>query len=115
MGSLDDLQAALAATLGTRMRSSAADRGELTIEVTSADAVDALTALRDEPKLAFSTMIDLIGVDYRGYPGHDGPRFEVVYNLLSLVHNWRVRVRVACPDDDFPALESAINVWPSAN
>ncbi len=75
----------------------------------------ALTALRDEPKLAFSTMLDLLGVDYRGYPGHDGPRYEVVYILLSLAHNWRVRVRVACPEDDFPALDSAIAVWPAAN
>jgi NADH-quinone oxidoreductase subunit C len=115
MGSLDDLQAALAATLGTRLRSSVLDRGELTIEVSGADAVDALTALRDEPKLAFSTMVDLIGIDYRGLAGYDGPRYEVIYNLLSLVHNWRMRVRVACPDDDFPALDSVINVWPCAN
>ena len=115
MGSLDDLQAALAATLGTRLLSSVVDRGQLAIEVSGADAVDALTALRDEPKLAFSTMVDLVGIDYRGYAGYDGPRFEVVYNLLSLAHNWRLRVRVACPDDDFPALDSAINVWPCAN
>ena len=115
MGSLDDLQAALAATLGTRLLSSVVDRGQLAIEVSGADAVDALTALRDEPKLAFSTMVDLIGIDYRGYPGYDGPRYEVIYNLLSLVHNWRLRVRVACPDDDFPALDSVIPVWPAAN
>jgi NADH-quinone oxidoreductase subunit C len=115
MGSLDDLQAALAATLGPRLRASGVDRGELTIEVASAEAVDALTALRDDAKLAFSTMVDLLGVDYRGYAGHDGARFDVVYNLLSLAHNWRVRVRVACPDDDFPALDSVIGVWPCAN
>ena len=115
MGSLDDLQAALAATLGTRLLSSVVDRGQLAIEVSGADAVDALTALRDEPKLAFSTMVDLVGIDYRGYAGYDGPRFEVVYNLLSLAHNWRLRVRVACPDDDFPALDSVIPVWPAAN
>jgi NADH-quinone oxidoreductase subunit C len=115
MGSLDDLQAALAATLGQRLRSRVVDRGQLTIEVAGADALDALTALRDDPKLAFSIMLDLLGVDYRGYRGYDGPRYEVVYILLSLVHNWRVRVRVACADDDFPALDSAIGVWPAAN
>jgi NADH-quinone oxidoreductase subunit C len=114
-GSLDELQSALAAALGTRLRSSALDRGQLTIEVGAAEAVDALTALREDPKLAFSTMLDLLGVDYRGYAGYDGPRYEVIYILLSIVHNWRVRVRVACPADDFPALDSAIPVWPAAN
>jgi NADH-quinone oxidoreductase subunit C len=114
-GSLDDLQGALVAALGAKLRGSKLDRGQLAIEVASAEAVDALTALRDDSRLAFSTMVDLIGVDYRGYPGHDGPRYEVVYNLLSLAHNWRVRVRVACPDDDFPALDSVIGVWPAAN
>ena len=114
-GSLDDLQGLLAAALGARLGASKLDRGELAIEVASADAVDALTVLRDDPKLAFSTMVDLIGIDYRGYPGYDGPRYEVIYNLLSLVHNWRLRVRVACPDDDFPALDSVIPVWPAAN
>ena len=39
----------------------------------------------------------------------------MVYNLLSITHNWRVRVRVFCPDDDFPAVESMIPVWPAAN
>ncbi len=114
-GSLDELQSALAAALGARLRSGVLDRGQLAIEVGATDAVEALTALRDDPRLGFSTMLDLLGIDYRGYAGHDGPRYEVIYILLSLVHNWRVRVRVACPDDDFPALDSAISVWPAAN
>ena len=114
-GSLDDLQSALGAALGARLLASALDRGQLTVDVGAADAVAALTALRDDPKLAFSTMLDLVGVDYRGFPGRDGPRYEVIYILLSLVHNWRVRVRVACPDDDFPTLDSVIAVWPAAN
>ena len=61
-------------------------------------------------------MLDLIGIDYQGYGNApERPRFAVVYNLLSLVHNRRVRLRVFCPDDDFPALESIIPVWPAAN
>ncbi len=55
-------------------------------------------------------------MDYEGYGGGwDGPRYAVVYNLLSIEHNWRVRMRVFSGDDDFPAVESVIGVWPSAN
>jgi len=115
-GSLDDLQAALAAVLGERLRGRTVDRGQLTIDVPAADLVAAATALRDHESLAFSTMLDLLGVDYLGAAGApEGPRFAVVYILLSIRHNWRLRVRVRCPDDDFPALDSVIGVWPAAN
>jgi NADH-quinone oxidoreductase subunit C len=114
-GSLDDLQSALDAALGGRVKARALDRGQLTIEVASGDLVDVATTLRDHEALAFSTMLDLLGVDYQGYAGHDGPRYAVVYILLSIKHNWRLRVRVYCPDDDFPELDSMIGVWPSAN
>jgi len=115
-GSLDDLQAALAAVLGERLRGRTVDRGQLTIDVAAPDLVPAATALRDHEGLAFSTMLDLLGVDYLGATGApEGPRFAVVYILLSIRHNWRVRVRVRCPDDDFPALDSVIGVWPAAN
>jgi NADH-quinone oxidoreductase subunit C len=113
---LDLLQAALATTLGDRIRKQAVDRGQLTIEIGGKDFVEAATRLRDDKTLGFSEMLDLIGIDYQGYDNAwDGPRFAIVYNLLSLTHNWRVRVRVFCPDDDFPALESIIPVWPAAN
>ena len=114
-GSLDDLQSALDAALGGRVKARALDRGQLTIEVASGDLVDVATTLRDHQALAFSTMLDLLGVDYQGFAGHDGPRYAVVYILLSIRHNWRMRVRVYCADDGFPALDSAIGVWPSAN
>jgi NADH-quinone oxidoreductase subunit C len=44
-----------------------------------------------------------------------GGRFAVVYHLLSLRHNWRLRLRVFAPDDDFPVLESVIELWSAAN
>ena len=39
----------------------------------------------------------------------------MVYHLLSLANNWRLRVRALAPDDDFPVLPSVIEIWPAAN
>lgn len=114
-GLLEVLQSALAAALGDRVRICAADRGQLTVEVTAGDLVEAATVLRDREALAFSTLIDLLGIDYQGHGGWDGPRYAVAYNLLSVAHNWRLRLRVTCPDEEFPALDSVIGVWPAAN
>jgi NADH-quinone oxidoreductase subunit C len=114
--SLDTLQAAIASALGDRLRSQVVDRGQLTIEAPAASVVEVCTILRDDPVLAFEQQIDLAGIDYRGNARmRDGPRFAVNYNLLSVRHNWRVRVRVFCPDDDFPAVDSVVGVWPSAD
>jgi NADH-quinone oxidoreductase subunit C len=44
-----------------------------------------------------------------------GVRFAVVYHLLSLPHNWRLRVRVFAGNDDLPVVNSVIGIWPSAN
>jgi NADH-quinone oxidoreductase subunit C len=114
-GTLEELQTALAAALEGRIRSKSVDRGQLTIEVAPGDLVAACTRLRDDPALAFTLLLDLIGIDYQGYAGWEGPRYAVVYNLLSITHNWRVRVRTFCADEDFPAQESVIPVWPAAN
>ena len=48
-------------------------------------------------------------------PPSDGVRFAVVYHLLSLAHNWRLRVRTFAADDDFPVVNSVIGIWPAAN
>ena len=114
-GTLDQLQAALDAALGQRVRNRVVDRGQLTVEVSAADLVECCAKLRDDPALQFTTMLDLIGIDYQGYAGWDGPRYAVVYNLLSIAHNFRVRVRVFCQDEDFPGVDSVIGVWPAAN
>ena len=65
--------------------------------------------------MAASDVHTTTGKSHTGRGYKDGPRYAVVYNLQSILHNTRVRVRVFCPDDDFPALESAIPTWPSAN
>ena len=90
-------------------------------EVTAVVAADRLHGvmriLRDRPELRFETLIDACGVDYSGYGNAtgEGPRFAVVYHLLSLAHNWRLRVRTFAADDDFPVVRSVIDVWPAAN
>jgi NADH-quinone oxidoreductase subunit C len=115
-GTIETLQSALDANLGTRIRGRYVDRGELTLEVAAKDLVAAAIVLRDDKSLAFTTLIDLLGIDFQGHASlGEGPRYAVIYNLLSIEHNTRVRLRVACPDDDFPAIDSVTGVWPSAN
>jgi NADH-quinone oxidoreductase subunit C len=114
--SLDTVQASLAASLGEKLRKSVVDRGQLTIEADAADMLAVCAALRDDAALRFTELVDLIGVDYRGYGnGWQGPRYAVVDNMLSIEHNARVRLRVFCANDEFPAVDSVVGVWPSAN
>ena len=118
--------------------------GETALRVPAAKLTATLQTLRDDPAFQFAQLTDLCGVDYSQYADgrrglfpsdalHDsefhrgvggaeanegekkGARFAVVYHLLSLTHNRRLRLRASCPDDDFPALDSACAVWPAAN
>ena len=110
------LVAALRAALGERLAEPVVVRSETTIVLPPADLVAAMTTLRDGAGLRFEMLIDLCGVDYSTYGvGYEGPRFAVVYHLLSLELNQRLRVRVFCEDDDMPRLPSVIDVWPAAN
>jgi NADH-quinone oxidoreductase subunit C len=116
MSRLETLAAALADTLREKLVSVKTDLNEVTAVVRAQDLLAVATALRDTPTLRFAQLIDLCGVDYSAYGGvYDGARFAVVYHLLSLEHNWRVRLRVFAADDDFPVVDSVIGVWPSAN
>jgi NADH-quinone oxidoreductase subunit C len=73
--------------------------------------------LRDDPTLAFEQLIDLCGVDYQEFRDGrwNGQRFAVVSHLLSIEHNWRLRVRVFAPDDSYPLVSSITPVWNCAN
>jgi NADH-quinone oxidoreductase subunit C len=115
--SLETLNASLQEALGERLVSVVTALGELTIVVKAEDLVSACMTLRDDDKLHFEQLIDLTGVDYSEYGdgGYEGLRFAVNYHLLSLKHNWRLRLRVFATDDDFPVLESVVNVWSCAN
>ncbi|WOB10421.1 NADH-quinone oxidoreductase subunit C [Piscinibacter gummiphilus] len=117
MSRLDTLQTALEAALGDKIKSLVKDRGEITITVSAANYHDVATQLRDDGTLYFEQLVDLCGVDYSSYKDEprDGPRFAVVSHLLSVRHNWRVRLKVFCPDDDLPSVAALTPVWNSAN
>lgn len=113
---LEVLELALKNALGERAAISSA-LGEVTVVVKAADYLSAMQTLRDDKTLAFEEMIDLCGVDYLNYGEGtwDGLRFAVVVHLLSIEHNWRVRVRVFCPDDEMPLVQSITGIWRNAN
>ena len=114
---LDTLQEAIAAQLGARVKKLDRALGELTLTVAAADYLEAATILRDHADLAFEQLVDLCGVDYSSYRDEpwEGARFCVVSHLLSLTHNWRLRLKVFCPDDDVPQVASLTDVWSSTN
>lgn len=114
---LETLSQNLQKHFGDKLKSFKLALGELTIEVGAADYQGVMLALRDEADLRFEEMIDLCGVDYSAYG--DGTwgarRFATVVHLLSITHNWRLRVRVFAEDDEFPAVDSVTGIWKSAN
>jgi NADH-quinone oxidoreductase subunit C len=114
---LETLTAALQAALGGKLVSAVTALGEVTVVVKAADLLAACAILRDDPALHFEQLMDLCGVDYSDYGdgAYEGRRFALVYHLLSLKHNWRVRLRVFAEDDDFPVVASVIGLWSVAN
>jgi NADH-quinone oxidoreductase subunit C len=114
---LDTLQAALRTVLGETIQSFRRERGEITITVAPAEYLRVALQLRDDPQLKFEQLMDLCGVDYSAYKDQpwDGARYLVVSHLLSVSHNWRVRLKVAAGDDDLPAVASLTEVWAAAN
>lgn len=109
--------------------------GELTIEVMPDDLLLLATILRANP-YCFEQLIDLCGIDYLHYPAADYPkphhhheqhaepqlptsRFAVVYHLLSITHNLRVRLRCFCKEKNQttnpPVTQSVMEIWPVAD
>jgi NADH-quinone oxidoreductase subunit C len=114
---LETLEAALRNALGDHIQNLTTAYGEITVAVSAAHYLSAMRVLRDHADLRFEELIDLCGVDYSSYGegAWEGPRFAAVSHLLSVTHNWRVRVRVFAPDDDLPVVASVIEIWPAAN
>jgi len=129
------------AQLGDRVRRLPALARELAYETDAGALLEVCRTLRDAPELKFEMLMDLAGVDYLHYgldewqtqsatssgfsrarkapgraPDPDAPgRLAVVYNLLSITHNQRLRLRVKCPDTAEPVVDSVVEIWASAN
>ncbi|MGL6110012.1 MAG: NADH-quinone oxidoreductase subunit C, partial [Rubrivivax sp.] len=114
---LDTLQAALEAEFGDTIKVLKRERAEISLTVTAEHYLQVAHALRDRPALKFEQLIDLCGVDFSDYKNRpwDGVRYCVVSHLLSVSHNWRVRLKVFAPDDDMPVVASVNDIWAAAN
>jgi NADH-quinone oxidoreductase subunit C len=117
MSRLETLVAHLNSVLGDRAQDITVALGEVTLRVKAADYLQVARTLRAEPRLAFAQLTDLCGVDYASYGegAYEGPRYAVVLHLLSLAHNWRLRVRAFCPDEELPLMASVTDVWNCAD
>lgn len=82
---------------------------ELTLSAERERIVDVLTLLRDDPDFRFHQLVDICGVDYP----ERAQRFDVVYHLLSMIKNHRIRVKVQT-DEDTP-VPTATSVFPAAD
>lgn len=115
--SISQLGETIALALGSKAKSVKIALGEITVTVPAADYLAAATLLRDAPGCKFEQLMDLCGLDYSEYKNgqYDGLRYCVSSHLLSVSLNQRVRLKVFCPDDDFPVVDSVNGIWSSAN
>ena len=125
MSRLENLHQQLIVLLGEQAKI-ALSTDEITLEVSAEQWLSTCQRLRDEPSLNFETCIDLCGLDYLTYGvGRVGEvpaaalvptaRFAVVAHLLSLTHNWRLRIRTFATNPEFPVIDSLVKIWPSVN
>jgi NADH-quinone oxidoreductase subunit C len=109
MSALEDLGAHIAASMTNAIGGRTLRLGELTLDVRADQVASVITFLRDDPRCKFTTLIDICGVDYP----ERGKRFDVVYHLLSMQLNHRVRIKVQT-DEDTP-VPSIVGVYPCAD
>ncbi len=113
---IEQLKASLESKLSGRYLGLVERMGELTLTLSPDELSAVALVLRDDESLRFEQCIDVCGVDYSTYQDNwEGKRFASVYHLLSIQHNWRLRVRVFADDDNYPVVNSVITVWPSAS
>ncbi|MEK6596265.1 MAG: NADH-quinone oxidoreductase subunit C [Pseudomonadota bacterium] len=118
----ESLAGALKSVLADKLAGLQTQYGELTIIVRAEDIITVSTMLRDDSALDFDTLIDLCGIDYSTY-GNDlsvkqglrDKRFAVIYHLLSVNRNHRLRIRVLAENNEFPVIDSVTEIWPVAN
>ena len=92
----------------------AAHAGQIGVHVRKDRISDVCQYLRDEPLLNMDHLADLTAVDYSAYPGDDGPRFEVVYNMISTQYRHRIRLKVRLPEDE-PKIATVSAIWNTAD
>lgn len=134
------LAARIEAQFAPRVTRVASTCDELTYEVAAGDLIAVATVLRDSADFKFEQLVDLTGVDYLSYGNSEwltqdststgfsrgvqrgivpaappGARFVVVYHLLSVSENIRLRLRAHCENGDMPMIDSVVSVWASAN
>ncbi len=137
---IEQLSTRISTLLGERVRTYPSLPSELALEVPAQSLLEVSRTLRDDPQLSFEMLMDLAGVDYLDYGRaewrtesatatgfsrgvnrasphtHAGQRrFAVVYQLLSIRHNARLRLRVWCEELEDPIVDSVTAVWASAN
>jgi len=106
---LEELAIAIAKALPGAVKGHKVAVGELTVDVEANEIVRVMTTLRDDPSLDFRILIDVCGVDWPARP----KRFDVVYHLLSLTRNRRLRIKLET-DEETP-VPSVVSMFPSAN
>lgn len=138
---LETLKQIVADTVSSWDHEIVQDRGELTVIISPQDIVPVARAMRDTEDLAFDMLVDISGVDYLHYRLSEWrtdsaantsyergvewltpedrsdvmpQRFGVVYHLLSISHNQRIRLKTFVPEDN-PILDSVYTLWPAAN
>ena len=135
------LAEAIEAKLGDKLTRLDSAHGELGYQLAAGDLVDCARILRDDDACRFEMLMDICAVDYLSYGRaewetdsatstgfsrgvHDQiadtqvqpeRRFAVVYHLLSVTHNHRVRLKVFCVDEERPMVDSVISIWSSAD
>jgi len=109
MSALDELGAHIRASMTNAIEDQALTLGELTLTARADQIFPVIKFLRDDPRCRFTTLIDICGVDYP----ERGKRFDVVYHLLSMHLNQRIRIKVAADED--AAVPSIAEIFPCAD
>ena len=140
----ETLAARIDARFGEKLTQVPSTCDELTFELDKDDLLEVARALRDEPEFAFDMLVDVCGVDYLTYGSEEwttqsatdsgfsrgverepvildesdtfeAERFAVVYHLLSIQNNFRLRLRLYTGESNPPIVKSVVDIWNSAN
>jgi NADH-quinone oxidoreductase subunit C len=109
MSALEDLGAHIASSMTSAVEGRSVRLGELTVNARAEQIVAVLTFLRDDPRCKFTSLIDIAGVDYP----ERSKRFDVVYHLLSMQLNHRIRIKIET--DEVAPVPSVASLFPCAD